>query len=71
MLKTIVVVHSCPTAYVIKHFNRALNFFKNGQAIANFESLKLRDYSQHLLELFSECSCHGCLFKTANKCSTS
>ena len=30
MLKSIVVMHSCPTAYVIKHSNRALIFFKNG-----------------------------------------
>ena len=30
MLKFIVVMHSCRTAYIIKHFNRALNFFKNG-----------------------------------------
>ena len=30
MLKSIVVMHSCPVAYVIKHSNRALNFFKNG-----------------------------------------
>ena len=27
MLKSIVVMHSCPTVYVIKHINRAL---KNG-----------------------------------------
>ena len=30
MLTSIVVMHSCPNAYVIKHFNRALNFFQNG-----------------------------------------
>ena len=24
-----IVMHSCPTTYVIKHFNRVLNFFKN------------------------------------------
>ena len=28
MVKSIVVLHSCPTSYVIKHFNRALNFSK-------------------------------------------
>ena len=38
MLKSIVVMHSCPTTYIIKHFNRTLNFFINGQAMRKFES---------------------------------
>ena len=38
MLKSIVVTYSCPTAYVIKHFNRALNFFKNGQTLIVYSS---------------------------------
>ena len=64
MTKSIVVMHSCPTAYVIKQFNRALDFFKNGDAMTNFNA-------PNLIEIFIECSCHGSLFKTANKVFTS
>ena len=37
--ETIVVMHSYPTAYVIKNCNRALIFFKNRYAMTKFESL--------------------------------
>ena len=62
ILKSIVLMHSCPTRYGIKH--RALNLFKNDKPCQN-----LRVYSSKtdLLEIFSECSCHMVLFKTASK----
>ena len=46
------VMHSCPTAYVIKHFNRALKFFKNGYAMTNFNA-------PDLIKIYIECFCHG------------
>ena len=61
MLKpALLCMHSCPTAYVIEHFNRALkNVFTNGWAMTNFESLYLKDYAADLLEILSERSLHG------------
>ena len=37
ILKYIVLMHSCPTAYVIGHFNRAINFSQNGLGLPNYE----------------------------------
>ena len=56
ILKYIVLMHSCPTAYVIRHFNRAINFSQNGLALPNFESSLLENYLSDSLENFSECS---------------
>ena len=39
--------------------------------MAKFDSLQLKDYAPDLFEIFSECSCHGSLFKSSNKLFTS
>ena len=66
MLKLIVVMHSCVTTYVIKHFNWALNFFKSWQTLRVYSSKTICTSAPVNVVAFSECFCHGSLFKTAN-----
>ena len=47
-------MHSCPSAYVIRHFNRAINFSQNELALPKFESSQLENYLSDSLENFSE-----------------
>ena len=42
MLKFIVVMHSCPTAYVMKHFHQALDFFKNASDLLEMHQIYLK-----------------------------
>ena len=63
MLNSIVVMHSCPHSYVIQHSNAVRSISSEGNKPWQIYSLlQLKDYPPDLLEIFSECSCHGFLF---------